>query len=337
VVRGRLVDAAVAVAVAVACVAAAAEGAPPAWWPWVLVTAVAGPVAVRRYRPSAAALTVQVAATVLLVTGAIAPYAAPGLFAAVALTQYTVGTRAARPVLALVAGAAVAAIPAVRIPAVAVVAIAWLAGAFVRHRRQVAGERTARAVTEERLRIAREVHDTVAHSLTVIAMKASVARHVAAVRPEESAAALEVIETTGREALAEMRRAVGLLRNGPESDFRALAGPAADAGVDVTMTLDGVEALPGGVRRDTYRIVQEALTNMARHARATTGTVRVAAVAGQVTVEVADDGRGGAAGPDGHGLRGMRERAAVRGGSVTAGPRPGGGFTVTAVLPYGPR
>ncbi|WP_229074793.1 sensor histidine kinase [Actinoplanes sp. DH11] len=350
--RGTLVDAVAAVAVLAVCAQAARETGRPAWWEWALVAAVAAAVAVRRRLVLPAAAVALAASGAVLAGGVIPAYAAPGLCAAVALTQFPAGADLAlsRSVPVLAAGLTGAAAlgllwPAAPLVATAVVAVPWLAGRLVRRRHDLAEraftERAARAVTEERLRIARDMHDTVAHSLSMIAMKASVARHVAAVRPEESLAALEVIETAGREALVEMRRAVGLLRDGrdagtaPDGDLRALAGRAEQAGVRVTMTLDGVPGLPDGIRLVVYRTVQEALTNIVRHAHATACTVDVRAGADAVTVRVTDDGTAAVPGHGhGHGLRGMRERIIAYGGSLRTGPHGGGGFAVDARIPY---
>lgn len=162
-------------------------------------------------------------------------------------------------------------------------------------------------------------------------------------RPEESLAALEVIETASREALVEMRRAVGLLRadqepatpSSSDEDLRTLVRRAELAGVGVKMTLGGGTAPPDGVRLVVYRIVQEALTNVVRHAKASECIVEVEAGSEYVTVQVVDDGSA-AVPPDGtgHGLRGMRERVAAYGGSLQAGPRASGGFGVAARIPY---
>lgn len=351
--RGQAVDAAAAVAVLAVCGYAAQEAGSPAWWQWVMVCAVAGPVAVRGRWPATAAVVTVAASGAVLAAGVIPAYASPGLCAAVALTQYrvAVGTPPSRSVPALAAGLGGAAAlgllwPAAPLVAMPAVAVPWLAGLLIRQRRlraeRAAGERTARAVTDERLRIARDMHDTVAHSLSMIAMKASVARHVAAVRPEESQKALEVIETASREALVEMRRAVGLLRaehdpatpSGSDDDLRTLADRAEEAGVRVELTLSGEATPPAGVRLVVYRIVQEALTNVVRHAKAAGCEVCVESGAEAVTVRVVDDGAEVAPGEDGHGLRGMRERVAAYGGSLLAGPQPGAGFAVTARIPY---
>jgi signal transduction histidine kinase len=354
--RWQVVDTAAAVAVLAVCGFAAQDAGRPVWWQWLLVCAAAVPVAVRGRWPLPADVVTLAASAAVLAYGVIPPYAAPGLCAAVALTQYSVaaGLPPSRSVPVLAAGlggggalaSLWAAAPLLAVPALAV---PWLVGWVVRHQRRlaerVAAERTARAVTEERLRIARDMHDTVAHSLSMIAMKASVARHVAGVRPEESMTALEVIETASREALVEMRRAVGLLRadhdptmpSGSDDDLRALADRAVQAGIQVELTLVGEATVPAGIRLVVYRVVQEALTNVLRHANAIRCTVDVEAGADSVTVRILDNGAAMAA-PDGtgHGLRGMRERVAAYGGRLQAGPRAAGGFAVAACIPYRP-
>ncbi|GGM47212.1 sensor histidine kinase [Dactylosporangium sucinum] len=233
----------------------------------------------------------------------------------------------------------------------AVLACAWTAGQIVRDRRlsaQRAAEQAARgAVAEERLRIARELHDSVAHSMGVIAIKAAVAGHVADRRPDEVRDALRVIETTSKGALAEMRYLLGVLRREGEPEtappgmaaLPALTRRAATAGVTVDVTLRDTERLPAALELPVYRIVQEALTNVVKHAAPTRCRVGVTAEEREVSVEVCDDGRpegGVPPGPrlGGHGLVGMRERIAAYGGTFSAGPRPEGGFRVLATIPY---
>jgi signal transduction histidine kinase len=305
----RVVDVAAAAAILAAAGVGAQENGSPSWWQLLTVAAVAVPVAVRGRWPLPAAVVVVAASTAVLALGVIPAYAAPGPYAAVVLTQYSAAARLplSRSAAALVAGLCALGglmllrpvAPPVAAPAVV---IPWFIGWTVRRRRRLAresaDESTARAVTEERLRIARDMHDTVAHSLSLIAMKASVARHVAAVRPEESLTAMEVIETVSREALVEMRRAVGLLRadedhrtpSGSAHDLRALAEQAEQAGVQVQLTLIGEMTAPVQVRLVVYRVVQEALTNVIRHAKATRCTVDVEAAPDSVTVRIADDG-----------------------------------------------
>jgi signal transduction histidine kinase len=245
-----------------------------------------------------------------------------------------------------------------------VIAAAWLLGHFVGVRRAYTArlERTAeleraraelarRAVVEERLRLARELHDVVAHAISVIAVQSGVGAHVANTQPEEAAKALAAIEVTSRAALIELRRLLGVLRQEGEpegslapvpglADLDALLAEVAKAGLAVRLRVEGTPSpLPAGVDLSAYRIVQEALTNVVKHA----GPARAQVVVGYrdhaVTVEVTDDGRGVVAptgdGPArvGHGLIGMRERVQVFGGDLEAGPRPGGGFRVAARLP----
>lgn len=208
--------------------------------------------------------------------------------------------------------------------------------------------RERQAVTDERLRIARELHDIVAHSMSLITVKAAVANHVADQHPEQARDALRVIEATGRDGLAELRRMLGVLRSEDEpggdltpaptlDDLAGLVERAMSAGVTVSLAVRGTDALPEGVGAAAYRIVQEAVTNVVKHAAPANCAVTALAAEGTVRIEVADDGVGheqaGTAGP-GHGLIGMRERVLTYGGSFEAGPRPGGGFLVTATLPY---
>jgi hypothetical protein len=212
-------------------------------------------------------------------------------------------------------------------------------------------EQSRRAVSEERLRIARELHDVVAHSMSVIAVQAGVANHVIDSRPDLARDALSTVETNSRAALVEMRRLLGVLRQGDEpsaslaptpglSEVPALVRRLARAGLDVAVSVEGSPSgVPDAVDLSGYRIVQEGLTNVLRHggpaARVTIGYRR-----GALDLSVVDDGRPpGAARVEpasgaGQGLIGMRERVAVFGGRFTAGPRPDGGFAVTATLPY---
>jgi signal transduction histidine kinase len=207
-------------------------------------------------------------------------------------------------------------------------------------------ELARRAVTEERLRIARELHDVVAHSMSIIAVQSGVGVHVLDSQPEEARKALAAVEATSRQALVEMRRLLGVLREEAEprgslapapglAEVEALAAEVAKAGVRVEVHIEGTPCeLPAGLDLSAYRIVQEALTNVVRHAGPATARVAVRYSPGQVALEVVDDGRGpGAEDRGGHGLAGMRERAALYGGTLEAGPVPGGGFRVAATLP----
>jgi signal transduction histidine kinase len=211
-------------------------------------------------------------------------------------------------------------------------------------------ERARQAVTEERLRIARELHDVVAHSMSVIAVQAGVANHVIDSRPELARAALATVETNTRSALVEMRRLLGVLRQGDEPSASLTPTPGlgevdrlveqlAEVGLRVRVRTDGVpEDMPDGVDLSAFRIVQEGLTNVLRHGGPTADVV-IGHEPGLVRITVGDDGRPpgtpptGVRGP-GHGLLGMRERVAVFGGTFTAGPQPGGGFALRATLPW---
>ncbi|HEY5170652.1 MAG TPA: sensor histidine kinase [Acidimicrobiia bacterium] len=203
-----------------------------------------------------------------------------------------------------------------------------------------------RAAADERLRIAQELHDVVAHSLGVIAVQAGVGMHVLDSDREEARRSLENISRTSRASLAEIRWLLGLVRNAEGmpaytpapglADLPRLAQEVTSAGLAVDVQVaGGVEDLPTGVGLAAYRIVQEALTNALRHARAQRATVRLDNASGVLLIEVADDGRGpNGARSGGHGLVGMRERVAVYGGSLDTGPGAQGGFRVVAQLPY---
>jgi signal transduction histidine kinase len=196
------------------------------------------------------------------------------------------------------------------------------------------------------------VHDVVAHSIAVINFQAGVAVHVLDRRPEQALAALLAIKQASKEALQELRATLGVLRQlGEPGGSRAplpglaqldvLVARAAEAGRQVEVTVEGERVeLPLAVDLAVYRIVQEALTNVARHAGPARARVRLAFGAGEVVVEVTDDGRGVAASTPadagGHGITGMRERAVALGGELQAGSRPEGGFGVRARLPLEP-
>ena len=221
--------------------------------------------------------------------------------------------------------------------------------ARAREAERTRAEEARRQVGEERLRIARELHDVLAHSLAMIHVQASTGAHVVARRPEQAEQVLSAIKQASAEALADLRTTVGVLRAGGEQEPEP-AGPqpslarveelvdgARRAGAEVTVDVTGERRrLPAPVDVAGYRIVQEALTNVVRHAAARTVRVALAYEPDAVALVVDDDGRGAAAGDGaggGHGLEGMRERAALLGGTVEAGPAPGGGFRVTARLP----
>jgi signal transduction histidine kinase len=206
-------------------------------------------------------------------------------------------------------------------------------------------ERALRAVADERARIARELHDVVGHSVSVMTVQASAVRRRLDEDQDKVREALEVVERTGREALAEMRRMVGVLRHPEEAPALApqpsleqlerLVEKTRESGLPVELRIEGrpVE-LPTGIDLTAYRLVQEGLTNAIKHARAKRAEVLVRYTGGHVEVSVSDDGLGGGDGDSGgHGLVGMRERVSVYGGDLEAGPRPEGGFRLRAILP----
>jgi signal transduction histidine kinase len=248
-----------------------------------------------------------------------------------------------------------------------VLGVAWLLGDSSRRRQaavaaaeeravqleQAREELAGRAVAAERLRIARELHDVVAHSMSVIAVQSGTGRLVIDSQPDEARRALEAIETTSRAALHEMRQLLDVLRQEDEAggglapvpglaDLDPLVAQVVESGVAVEVRIEGARTgVPAGVDVSAYRIVQEALTNVIKHAGPAKATVVVRYGDGEVAVEVTDDGRGAApaatrsgAGGAGLGTIGMRERAAVHGGDLEAGPRAGGGYRVAARLPY---
>ncbi|MGO9668612.1 MAG: sensor histidine kinase [Streptosporangiaceae bacterium] len=247
------------------------------------------------------------------------------------------------------------AVPLVPIAVPLVTIIAWLIGNSIRqaHARAelVRAQAAAQAAMAERLRIARELHDMVAHSIGIIAIQAGSGRRVFDARPDEARDALAAIEATSRETLSGLRRMVtGLRRADPEpgpgqaplgpapglADIDRLAATALDAGVQVKVDVDwhgSREPLPADIDLSAFRIIQEAVTNVVRHAGTGQCQVAIDQRDGQLSIEVTDSGRGGSAAGTGYGITGMRERATLLGGDFSAGPRPGGGFRVTARLP----
>jgi signal transduction histidine kinase len=247
--------------------------------------------------------------------------------------------------------------------------LAWVLGDSMRYRRAYYAsleERAARlerdrdaqariAAAAERARIARELHDVIAHNVSVMVVQADGASYALGTDPARAREALAAISATGRQALAEMRRLLGVLRREEDGagserapqpgigELGELLDQARGAGLPVSFTVEGdAQPLPGGVALAAYRIVQESLTNTRKHAGpVTSASVLLRYSPDAVLLTVSDDGSGdlgGTAQPGapGHGLTGMRERVAVYGGSVTAGPRAGGGFEVVATLPLTP-
>src|SRR3954447_5013463 len=204
------------------------------------------------------------------------------------------------------------------------------------------------AVAEERQRIARELHDVIAHSVSVMTVQAGAVRRLLAPEQERERQALEVVESTGREALTEMRRLVGLLREhgtmpefAPQPSLRTLdilIGTVREAGLEVELDVQGREReLPPGVDLSAYRLVQEALTNTLKYAGPAQAWVTLRWRDDELELEVANNGHSEAASNGtGHGLAGMRERVALCGGTLETGPRDGGGFVVRCHLPLEP-
>ncbi|HET8820327.1 MAG TPA: sensor histidine kinase [Thermoleophilaceae bacterium] len=244
--------------------------------------------------------------------------------------------------------------------------VPWLAGRTIRnhtilarelaekaeraeHARQ---EHEQRAIALERSRIARELHDVLAHNLSVMVVQAAAARRIVGRNPRQAIEAAELIERTGREALAEIRHLFGPVRRGDGEDLSGpptiarveeLAQSARVAGLPVELRVVGTPVeLPTGIGLTAYRIVQEALTNALKHAGSARASVTVSYEPNEVVISVEDDGEGPRDGDGlsdaggGHGLAGMRERAALYGGLVQAGRRRGGGFAVRARLPARP-
>jgi len=236
----------------------------------------------------------------------------------------------------------------------AMVAAALFGGIAVANRRAFVDSMQARAddaaqrrIDEERLRIARELHDVVAHTMATINVQAGAAIHVAAERPEAATEALQAIRGASKDGLRELRAILNVLRQADEPDATmpapglaqaaALIASASRAGLKTTLSVTGTRRpVPPAVDLAAYRIVQESLTNAIRHAGPATATVSLGYTAGELAIEVTDTGLGappGVAPGGGHGLTGMRERAASVGGSLQAGPAPDGGFRVSARLP----
>lgn len=347
----------------------------------VTVLVTCAPIAFRRRSP----LVALVISSVGIFVHILANWPEGSLPFAVLFLTYTVG--ALCPLRQAIAGLAVVATAIVvlglsgapGLDAVGVLGViaqfaaGWAIGVAMRNRRAATEARVreadkraeaerqsaARVLAEERLRIAQELHDVVAHSMSVIAVQAGVGAHVLDERPEQARAALEAISATSRGTLTEMRRLLGVLRDSGGARSHAPAPGLADlprlvddvraVGVPATLHVEGTaDSVHAGIELSAYRVVQEALTNVLKHAgKPTRVDVTVRHRPGLLAVEVTDDGRGlaarssngGAAGgpaeDSGHGLVGMRERVELWGGELSVGPAPGGGYRVTALLPYG--
>ena len=340
-------------------------------WAYLLAVALCVPFVFHRRFP-VAAITVACCALVLYAVGRYNAY--PGLPIFVLVAGVSLHSTRRRALLA--AGLAAVALSvavwlqpervataSTWVASLLAVAVAWLWGENLRNRRarwaameerarRLEAEREERdrqAVTDERLRIARELHDVVAHSMSVIAVQSGVANHVIDSRPAQARQALATIEATSRSALVELRRLLGVLRQGDDpvaslepnpgmAEIGRLADQIRSAGVEVELKVEGEPGeLPPGVDLSAFRIAQEGLTNVLKHGGGV-ARVLVRYSPGAVAVEIADDGRAGTDGAPaegtGHGLIGMRERVAVFGGQLTAGPVPGGGYRMAARLPY---
>lgn len=216
------------------------------------------------------------------------------------------------------------------------------AAEYARRLREQAAEQ---AMVAERLRISRELHDHVAHSVGVIALQAGAAARVMDTQPERAREAMRAIEATSRDTLAGLRRMLGSLRQTEHAALRPAPGLAdldqlvaatTAAGVAVDLTVSGEQrTLAADIELSAYRIIQESLTNVLRHAEAETCRISVDYGPGELAIEVTDDGRGGDPATGGFGLTGLRERVALVNGTITAGARRDGGFQVAARLPVG--
>ncbi|MCB5169589.1 sensor histidine kinase [Streptomyces bambusae] len=367
-VRARAVDAAVAVGVTAALLAtAASSGQRPEGYGWLVGYALlaAGGLALglRRRAPVAVLAVTGVSAVGYQAAGFDVPVVAYlfAVYAAVRAGHRTLTAVASLVMLAVLPLAALASgldgLREALAQSRGSLEIAWLvaagaAGEALRQaeRRADEAERTReetarRRADEERLRIARELHDSLTHQISVVKVQADVAVHVARKRGEEVPAALLAIQEAGREASRELRATLEALRDDDTApprgldDVPELVARARTLGLDASLTVGGVHRdLPVAVERTVYRIVQESLTNAARHADAEHATVRVDCGADALVVCVEDDGTAapGTAPAPGLGLLGMRERVTALGGRLRAGPRGGGGFAVRAVIPVEP-
>ena len=319
----------------------------------ILVLLSVLPAAVRRLWPRTTLAVVTIASAVVLALSSGDP--APQL--AVAFVMYLIPARMPRREALTVLGGALAAL-AVAVTALpshlalaalaengGLVAGSWLTGYAIAQQRAYARALRSQAERDDRIRIARELHDVVAHGLSLIAVQAGVAGWVAESQPAEAARALASIEEISRGALREMRALLGVLRvaddEAPElepahglADLPALADRVTAAGIAVTVDVRGEpRTLLPGLDLAAYRVTQEALTNVIKHSGAATCQVSVHYQPQALELRIADDGRGTGDNNDGHGIKGMRERVASYGGTFHAGPLPEGGFAVTAQFP----
>jgi signal transduction histidine kinase len=338
----------------------------------LVVAGLTVPLAWRRRRPLGALAVVAVAlGSQVVFLSPSAPFVV-GLVPLLLLTFDAARQAGWRAGAGLCISAAAIAVTSVAVPAMqapgeilfsaAVIGGVWLAGRYAGGRQRTADQMTsyaallereqdrlaAEALAGERARIARELHDIVAHSVSIMGVQAGAARLSMDTEPDRARQVLLSIEETAREAVGELRRLLGVLRadgQPPElapqpglADLPGLLAQTREAGVAVTLTIEGAPvSLPAGVDLAAYRIVQEALTNVRKHAAPCTACLRIAYGDSRITLEVRDTGTQ-ARHPDagkngGHGLVGMRERAIVYGGTLEAGPDTSGGFRVSAILP----
>ena len=339
----------------------------PAWWTVLLVLVRTVPVYWRRIRPLVVGVVVVAAEVVALFIGLGGIAFLGSVVAIYSIGAHTAGVLRTR-VMSAIAAAVVLLFIAGWIDGLSLLGefvstgvlliTAFVLGDNLRRRREHVdslAERAERAererellaeqrVAAERTRIARDLHDVVAHSVSVMVIQAAAARRSLTSSPEQTADAIESIESTGRRTMSELRSILGVLRTdvsdatlAPQPSLSSLESLAGLDGLPVTVTVEGdLTALPESVSVTGYRLIQEALTNVRRHAGSVDRvTVALRADGAGVRIEVIDNGRGAGALPDadGFGLIGMRERVAAVGGTVEAGPQPGGGWRVRAVLP----
>ncbi|MFE7512899.1 sensor histidine kinase [Streptomyces sp. NPDC057540] len=223
---------------------------------------------------------------------------------------------------------------------------AYAFGRLTDARQRAQAVESERAAARERARIAREMHDILSHAVSLMIVQAEAGPLAVRAAPERAEAAFDAISAAGRDAMTQLRGMLGVLREGEDAprapqpgigDLPALLERVRDGGLAVGYATEGgVRAVPAATGASVYRIVQEALTNVVKHAKARTADVRLAHADGVLRVTVTDDGRGPQGGPGGHGLVGIRERAAAHGGTAETGPGPGGrGFEVRVLLPVG--
>lgn len=349
----------------------------PRWLAVVLTLLAFLPLGVRRRLPLAVLITVGTASLLLeLVIGNPKNPSQFGLDVLIAwlIVAYSAAayTDGSRHLVAVAIGALFAAVWVAgslalgasngnTVPAILLAAVVWMIGRAVHRReaqvevldhraKQLEREREEKVralIAEERNRIARELHDVVAHSVSVMVVQAQAGPRLVG-EPQRTAATFESIEASGREALVELRRLLGILRTGDEqlaigpqpglASLDALVEQVRHAGLAVELRIEGEQtSLPPGLDLSAYRIVQEALTNTLKHAGAAHADVVIQYRPSELGLEILDDGSGAPSSVNGagHGLIGMRERAALYGGRLAAGPRPGGGYTVHARLPLG--